>query len=815
MNIRSKMTLVIVIICIFSDLTINAVFGTFFSNFIFEHEQAMSVSIRKTVNSNFEERKSKYLGTVNDWSHWDDSYNFLNNDYPNFAEKNIAETTFTSLDINFLIYTNSNDSVYYESYYDFDKNVVSESSPDSYDICEYITSYLSQQEDSTCIVWLGDAAYFIASSNVSDSTNFEQVNGKMIIGRKIDESMLLSLEEVTESKISMNMIDASAQTLKTKEPEIQSLIISDNNDFLIIRQIEANTIDPNKSVVFTMTVERTMYQTGRQDLLTLFITFTCGFILFSFIAVRVIGNIFAKPFLKIINGVKQIDITKRSAQRLDEYGKDEFSYLCKTINIMTASVNMEHEKLLASETKVRIILESIGDGVITVDIKGLIEFINQKAQKLTGWSQEEAIGKPFSQVFVIVNEDSRQVIDSPVQKVLETKETVKLANHTILISKAGIETAIEDTAAPVLNESGNLVGCVLVFKDYSEKNERRKQIEYLSYHDQLTGMYNRRFFEEELKRLDTLKNLPLHIIYADVNGLKTFNDAFGHQTGDQIIRNISDALKNVCRVDDIIARTGGDEFIILLPKTDSDSVQSIVNRIKSKVSEISIMDIKVSIALGWEAKFTKDQIIWDIIKLAEDNMYKNKILNSESKRNDVIKSILKALLIKSPREEAHSRRVGILCESIGHALHLNLEEINELRVAGELHDIGKIAVDETILNKNGVLTDSEWVQIKNHPETGFRLLGTSKEYLDVAEYVLAHHEKWNGSGYPNGSSGEQIPFKARIINLADSFDAMTSDRPYRKGMSYNEAIKEIKLCSGIQFDPALVSIFIAEQIGLF
>jgi PAS domain S-box-containing protein len=151
---------------------------------------------------------------------------------------------------------------------------------------------------------------------------------------------------------------------------------------------------------------------------------------------------------------------------------------------------------------------------------------------LTGWTQEEAAGKPFEDVFRIVNEYTREKCANPVAKALHLKEIVLLENHTVLITKTGNNIPVEDSASPIIDKIGNIIGSVLVFRDVTEKKEKQKKIEYLSYHDQLTGLYNRHFFEEELNRIDVEKSLPLTIAMADVNGLKLTNDAFGHEAGD-------------------------------------------------------------------------------------------------------------------------------------------------------------------------------------------------------------------------------------------------------------------------------------------
>lgn len=474
----------------------------------------------------------------------------------------------------------------------------------------------------------------------------------------------------------------------------------------------------------------------------------------------------------------------------------------------------QYQNICIAEKKLYSTLASVGDGVIAVDEKGIIDFINPVAQQLTGWDQETACGKTFESIFNIINEYTRQPIESPVQKVFKSNEIIELANHTLLVSKDGFERAIEDTAAPIKNICGNIIGVVIVFRDFSDKKEKRKQIEYLSYHDQMTGLYNRRFFEEELIRLDTQRNLPISIVYADVNGLKTMNDAFGHQNGDLLIQKVAHVLKNEFRSDDIISRIGGDEFVILLPKTAGIFTENLVKRIKMKLEEEVIMNINLSVSFGCATKNLESQFLLNVLKNSEELMYHSKIYSNASKKGDVIKSILNTLLLKNPREEAHSKRVSRICEDIAKAYDLSYDQINEIKLAGELHDIGKISIDEIILNKPGKLSDSEWAQIQLHPETGYRLLETTNEFYKIAEYIRSHHERWDGMGYPKRLAGESIPWISRIISIADAYDAMTSDRTYRKALTIEEAVAEIKSSAGKQFDPEIVKVFIEKVLGL-
>ncbi len=356
--------------------------------------------------------------------------------------------------------------------------------------------------------------------------------------------------------------------------------------------------------------------------------------------------------------------------------------------------------------------------------------------------------------------------------------------------------------------NGNAVRMVGTHIDITELKQQQQEIQYLSFHDHLTGLYNRRFFDEELARLDTPRNMPLTLLLMDVNGLKLTNDAFGHQAGDRLLRTVADVLRRTCREDEIIARIGGDEFILLLPQTGEEDAASLGIRLREAFENVRMETGTLSVAFGWATKNDMSQPAGNVFITAENRMYQQKIYEMNSVRSKAISFILETLYENIPRERRHSENVGVLSGRIGVAMDLDAEAVKELVLAGKLHDIGKIAIGAEILDKNGSLNESEWLTVKRHPEIGYFILNSVSDYASLAIIALAHQERFDGRGYPKGLSGGNIPLHARIIAVADAYDAMTSGRPYRPPLSSAEALREIRAASGTQFDPSVVEVFL-------
>ncbi|MEW6622220.1 MAG: PAS domain S-box protein [Bacillota bacterium] len=433
--------------------------------------------------------------------------------------------------------------------------------------------------------------------------------------------------------------------------------------------------------------------------------------------------------------------------------------------------------------------------------KGTFYVVNQQFANTTGYSQNDLVDSDCSK---LVHPSDRLQVKRNALKMLKGQQTMPYEFR--LISKQGEIKWVMETVTSI-NYLGKraVLGSVV---DITERKAAEKKLHFLSFHDSVTGLYNRAFFEEELKRLDVSRNLPLSIIMGDVNGLKLVNDAFGHYQGDKMLMEVARALKTACRKEDIICRWGGDEFAVLLPKTDNKAAEEVCLRIKHTCGKALTNEMPLSISLGTATKVLAEQNCQEVIKQAEDRMYHNKLLESKSYINSIISSLQTSLAQKTSETEEHARRMKKYALKVGKALDLSADALDELYLLAALHDIGKIAIPETIINSKRKLSNHELEVLNKHCEIGSRIAQASPELAHIAKGILSHHEYWDGTGYPQGLKGEDIPLLARIIAIVDAYDVMTNGQVYKKPISGEDAVKELIKGAGKQFDPDLVKVFI-------
>lgn len=484
---------------------------------------------------------------------------------------------------------------------------------------------------------------------------------------------------------------------------------------------------------------------------------------------------------------------------------DEDAQLLRTVSeILAAHIQRKHGEnaLRESEERYRMLVENQDEGIGIFDLEERFTFANPAAHEIFGLDHGRLVGRSL-----------REFIDSEsLQTLLKNVELRQLGLKTtyeIEITRPGGEKRVLIlTGAPRFDSHKKLIGTFGIFRDITERKRAEEQVKYLSYHDRLTGLYNRAYLEDELARPSRERRLPISIIMGDVNGLKLINDALGHHEGDRYLVEMARILRSSCRKDDVVARWGGDEFVIVLPKTTQKGAMEVCERIRQACLESHSDPVQLSIALGAVTKEQPGDDIWKLFKEAEDRMYRNKLLENKSTRSFIILSLQKTLREKSHETEEHAKRLLKTALDIGRAVGLSDSKLDELALLAALHDIGKIAIPDNILLKPATLSKEEWEIVKKHPEIGYRIATSSPEMAPIAEAILSHHERWDGTGYPQGFRGEEIPLISRIIAVADAYDTMTHGRRYKEPVSHEAALKEISAGAGSQFDPDVVQAFL-------
>lgn len=414
---------------------------------------------------------------------------------------------------------------------------------------------------------------------------------------------------------------------------------------------------------------------------------------------------------------------------------------------------------------------------------------------------------------------SKEHIGKNVADILPSTAAALILHHT----RAALETGciqvfthqLSDAAKTQYYEtrvikSGKKDEVLAIIRDITNKVRMEISLERLSMLDTLTGLYNRAFFEKEMLRISATPTTAVGFLVCDIDGLKFINDSLGNSVGDAMLKAVADILKAVFETKDIIARIGGDEFAVLLSPHSLQYIDGLCQNIRMQIERYNVENSTIPISLSMGVAVSK-QPPFDMKQLlskADNTMYREKLHRQKSTRSAIVHALLKALEARDFITEGHGDRLQNLMENFALSLGVPGQNMADLILFSQFHDIGKVGIPDQILFKPAKLTDDEFTVMRQHCEIGYNIAKSAPDLVPIANWILRHHEWWNGNGYPFGLAGEDIPLACRMLSIIDAFDAMTNDRPYRKALPYEHALKELKKFSGTQFDPNLVDPFV-------
>lgn len=441
------------------------------------------------------------------------------------------------------------------------------------------------------------------------------------------------------------------------------------------------------------------------------------------------------------------------------------------------------------------ILQAIPDLILRIDCHG--KFLDFKSANFEPYvPPDQFLGKNIAEIF------SRELAQQALGQIKQA-----ITNGKIQLMEYQLERDNQLRYFEARFVKNSDLEVIAIVRDITYKKKIEQRLELLSIKDPLTEIYNRTHFEEQILKIGRQSGETAGIFVCDVDGLKLINDTLGHFSGDELLKTTAKILSSCISPPDIVARIGGDEFAILMSNPDTQKMNELSRAIKIAIEKYNDTNQQLLLSLSCGSAIGLGNPN-SLFKEADNNMYREKMHKGLSTRSAIVQAMMQALEARDYITEGHGERLEILVEAFARKIQLPAPMIADLKLLAKFHDIGKVGIPDNILFKPGKLTPDETFVMRRHCDIGFRIAKSVPDLAPIADWILKHQEWWNGKGYPLNLTGEKIPLACRILALADAFDAMTNDRPYREAMSSQEAIDEIRKCAGTQFDPALTEMFI-------
>ncbi len=792
----------------------------FFFNAIYAQEAEKARVAKERTLYLLQESGANLETLVGDWAPWDDTLYFINNHNEDYITDNLNDATLANLQINAAVFLDKQRQIVFSIGNDSETDL---NTAVSDNLLKYIQSHLDlfysndgQFSTSSGIVVLPEGPMLVSFAPITDSEFRTTSSGILVFGKYLDENLLSHIEQIVQAELHLESADSqrlSRLGTALGKPEIAGHLTAgesfnhpvDDNTLEIYFYI--TSLDGQSNLLAKLTTNRTIYTSGVQSF-NFFLLVAISFILaITILSLYLLQRYLVKPMLELSSTIERIDLSSNRFSRLEVKSTDELGRLSNEINSMLERMEQDNVRIVGNERKLMQVFEASEAGFFDMNLLDHTLYLSTNLYAMLEYPPHDGYVSIDFWKDLMFPEDLEN-ISKMFRNVPKYYSELQNAEFRIC-SRSGIfKWFMIRSSIAEYDQDGSPKRITGIIIGIDEKKKIEEDLKYLSFHDKLTGIYNRSYFEYVLNNRINAADMPLSIIIGDLNGLKVINDAFGHAEGDNLLITVANVLVKSCRQQDVACRWGGDEFALILKNADEALAEAVCDKIRYEMDRIGDQYISLNISLGYSTRHQLEQDKAAIIREAEERMYRNKLFDDSSVRNSILASLKRALYEKSFETEEHTERMYDKCKKIGIRLNMSNAKIDELSLLAVLHDIGKVAISDSILNKPGPLTAEEWEIMKTHSEIGYRIANSSPEISHIAYPILCHHERYDGKGYPRGIKEKEIPTLSRIISIVDAFDVMTHDRPYRQRITAVEAIRELNACSGAHFDPELLKVCI-------